>query len=99
MKMIAACQSYKGTWVCDETYIGETIRWIELEEIRKESERDKRLRDNLNHIFKWETFLQAFKNYGRRKNLESSFGTIIEPVLKNQLDTKKVYLFRNGVTW
>ena len=47
-----ACQIYKGTCVCDETYIGETIwnvdiRWNEHDDIRKESEPAKHLRENL----------------------------------------------------
>ena len=63
-----ACQIYKGTCVCDETYIGDTIRnvnirWNEREDMSKESEHAKYLRENLNHKFKWETLLQTPKNY------------------------------------
>ena len=99
-----ACQIYKGTCVCDETYIGETIRnvdirWNEHEDIRKKSEPAKHLRENLNLRSKWETLLQAPKSYRQRKNLEAYFIAIIGPTLSNQLDTKKLYLFRNGVTW
>ena len=98
-----ACQIYKGTCVCDETYIGDTIRNVDIRrnedvDIRKESESAKHLRENLNHKFKWETFLQAPKNYQQRKSLEASFIAIMGPTLNNQLDTKKLYLFRNGVT-
>ena len=62
------CQIFKGMCVSDETYIGETIRnvdirWNEHKDIRKESEPAKHLRENLNHKFKWETLLQAPKNY------------------------------------
>ena len=50
-------QIYKETCVCDETYIGETIRnvdirWNEHEDIPKESEPAKHLGKNLNHKFK-----------------------------------------------
>ena len=60
------CQIYKRTCVCDETYIGETIRnvnirWNEREDMGKEHA--KYLRENLNHKFKWETLLQTPKNY------------------------------------
>ena len=70
-----ACQIYKGTRVCDETYIAETIRnvefwWNEHENKRKESEAVKHLRKNLNHKFNWETLLQAFKSYEQRKYQE-----------------------------
>ena len=98
-----ACQVYKGTCVCDETYIGETIlnvdiRWNEHEDIRKESEPAKYLRENLNQKFKWKTFLQAPKNYRQRKNLEAFFIEIMGPTLKNQINTKKLHLFSNGAT-
>ena len=86
-----ACQIYKGTCVCDETYIGETIRnvdirWNEHEDIRKKSEPAKHLRENLNLRSKWETLLQAPKSYQQRKNLEAYFIAIIGPTLSNQLE-------------
>ena len=61
-----ACQIYKGACVCEETYMGETtrnvnIRWNKHENIRKESEHVKYLRENLNQDFKWETFLWIFQ--------------------------------------
>ena len=98
-----ACQIYKETCVCDETYIGETIwnvdiRWNEHDDIRKESESAKHLRENLNHKFKWETLPQAPKNYRQRKNLEAFFIAIMGPILNSQLDAKKFHLFRNGIT-
>ena len=74
------------------------IRQIEREVIRKESEPVMHFRENLIHKFKWETLLQTPKNYRLRKNPETSFIAIMEPTLNNQLDTKKLYLFRNGVT-
>ena len=88
--------------VCDETYIGETIRnvdkrWNEHEDMHKESEPAKHLREYLNHKFKWETLLRAPQNYRQRKNLEASFIAIIGPTLNNQLDTKKLYLFRKCI--
>ena len=98
-----ACQIYKETCVCDETYIGETIwnvdiRWNEHDDISKESESAKHLRENLNHKFKWETLPQAPKNYRQRKNLEAFFIAIMGPILNSQLDAKKFHLFRNGIT-
>ena len=81
-----------------ETIRNVDVRWNEHEDIRKESEPAEHLRKNLNHKFKWETLLQAPKNYRQRKNLEVSFIAIMEPTLNNQLHTKKLYLFRNGVT-
>ena len=74
------------------------IRRNEHEDILKECEPTKHLRDNLNHKFKCETLLQAPKNYQQRENLEASFIAIMGPTLNNQIDTKKLYLFCNGVT-
>ena len=70
-----AWQIYKGTCVFDQIYIGKTIRivharWNQHEDIRKEFEPTKHLRENLNHIFKWEALLQAPKNYRQRKILK-----------------------------
>ena len=52
-----ACEICEGTCVCDETYVGETIRnvdirWNEHQDIREESEPAKHLRENLNHTLK-----------------------------------------------
>ena len=63
-----ACQIYNGTCVCDKTYIGETIRnvnirWNEHEDICNESEHAKHLRENQNHTFNGKTLLQAPKSY------------------------------------
>ena len=98
-----ACQIYKGMCVSDETYIGETIRnvdihWNECKDTHRVSEPVKHLRENLNHKFKWGTLLQAAKNCLQRRNLEASFIAIMGPTLNNQLDAKKLYLFRNSVT-
>ena len=65
---------YKGACVCGEKHIGETIRnvdawWNEHEDIRKESEPAKHLRENLNHKFIWKTLLEAPKNNWQWKNL------------------------------
>ena len=71
-----AYQIYKGTCVCDETYIGETIWNVYIrrnwhEDIGKESEPAKHLRGNLNHKFKWKNLLQSPKNYRQRKNFKA----------------------------
>ena len=88
-----ACQIYKGTFVCDETHIGETIRnsdfrWNEHEDIHKEFEPAKNLRKNPKCKFKWEIVLQPPKSYRQRKNLKASFVAIMGATLNNQLDTK-----------
>ena len=89
------CQIYKGMYGCDAIQ-NVDIRRNEHEDIHKECEPAKHLRDHLNHKFKCETLLQAPKNYLQRENLEASFIAIMG---NNQIDTKKLYLFCNGVTW
>jgi len=98
-----SCQIYEGTCVCGETYVGETkrnveVRWREHNDIRKDSEPAKHLRDNPTHQFEWKTLQAAPKNYRPRKNLEATIIATKGPSLNNQLDTKKLNLFRNGVT-
>ena len=98
-----ACQIYKGECTCGETYIGETIRnvatrWEEHENVKKDSEPAKHLKNNPNHSFQWNCLLKASTNNRQRKSLEASFIATMGPSLNNQIDTKKLNLFRNGVT-
>ena len=98
-----SCVIYKGTCDCGATYIGETrrntvTRWNEHEDIRKDSEPAKHLTNNINHKFHW-TILTRAPIFNRdRKNLEASFITLQKPTLNNQIDTKLLILFRNGIT-
>ena len=98
-----ACKIYEGKCTCGETYIGETIRnvatrWSEHEDIRKESEPAKHLKKYPNHVFTWKVILPADKCFKLRKNLEASVIATKNPSLNNQLETKTLLLFRNGVT-
>ena len=98
-----SCKIYEGVCVCGERYIGETIRnvvtrWKEHEDVRKDSEPARHLKDNVDHVFNWKVILHASKFNKERKNLEASVIARLRPSLNNQLDTKKLLLFRNGVT-
>lgn len=98
-----SCQIYEGTCSCGETYVGETIRnvslrWREHNDLRKDSEPAKHLKNNPDHTFNWRTIIHASKHGRERKNLEASIIAIKGPSLNNQLETKKLLLFRNGVT-
>ena len=66
-------------------------RWDEHQDVRKTSE-------PADHMFEWKCLLNASFNSQQRKNLEASFNAILGPSLNNQFDTKKLILFRNGVT-
>ena len=70
----------------------------EHEDIRKESEPAKHLRDNIDHKFQWRIMICAHNNSNLRKNLQASFILTKAPILNNQLGTKSLFLFRNGVT-
>ena len=98
-----SCQIYEGVCICGENYIGETIRnvdirWREHQDLRKDSEPAKHLGENPQHSFTWKTLMPASKNFRQRKNLEACLIAVKGPSLNNQLDTKKLNLFRNGVT-
>ena len=94
---------YLGVCSCNETYIGETkrnveIRWGEHDDPRKASEPAKHLYQNPSHRFSWSIIMNASKNARIRKNLEASWVALKKPSLNNQVDSKKLILFRHGVT-
>ena len=88
---------------CKENFIGKTkrnveIRWKEHSEINKISEPSRHLKSNPTHVFTWKVLLNTPINDRVRKNLEASFIALSRPSLNEQIDTKKLLLFRNGVT-
>ena len=100
-----ACKIYKGTCSCGSTYIGETkrnveVRWSEHNDPRRKSEPASHLAKNKNnnHSFTWKVIMNAPQNIRFRRNLEASLVAIEKPNLNNQVDSKKLTLFRYGVT-
>ena len=98
-----SCKIYQGTCSCGSSYIGETkrntaTRWSEHSDPRGKSEPSKHLAQNPNHTFTWEVLLTASKNTRMRKNLEASMVALRKPNLNNQVESKKLTLFRYGVT-
>ena len=98
-----ACKIYEGTCSCGSTYIGETkrnveTRWSEHNDPRGKSEPANHLAENNGHSFTWKVVINAPQNIRFRKNLEASFVAIRRPDLNNQVDSKKLTLFRYGVT-
>jgi len=97
------CIIYKGTCSCGEIYIGETercnhLRFDEHENIKKTSEPSKHLKDNRNHSFTWEILSNAPSHLGKRKILEALFVAKFKPGLNEQVKSKKLVLFSNGIT-
>ena len=98
-----SCVIYKGTCSCGVDYIGETkrnseVRWDEHNDVNGKSESAKQLRNNQSHKFDWKILSRAPQRYKDRINLESYFIALQKPSLNNQIDSKALILFRNGIT-
>ena len=98
-----SCKLYQGQCSCGALYIGETkrnvqVRWKEHNDPRGKSEPAKHLYENPNHSFTWSVIMSAPQNTRIRKNLEASLVALHRPSPNNQLETKKLLLFRYGVT-
>jgi len=99
-----ACKIYQGVCNdCSQSYIGETkrnveVRWEEHEDPKGKSEPAKHLQQNPSHSFSWSVIMTASQNTRVRKNLEASIVAYCKPKLNNQLESKKLALFRHGVT-
>lgn len=98
-----SCKIYYGECNCGETYIGETarnveVRWKEHNSLQGSSEPSRHLQSHPDHAFSWKVLFSAPLNTRERKNLEASIIAIKRPSLNNQIDTKVLLLFRNGIT-
>ena len=98
-----SCKIYEGTCSCGSLYVGETkrnvaVRWAEHNDPRGSSEPSKHLYNFPSHHFSWRVLLNASQNGRIRKNLEASVIALQKPDLNNQVDSKKLTLFRYGVT-
>ena len=85
------------------TYIGETIRnveirWAEHNDPRKKSEPARHLNKNIEHEFNWRVLMTASKYQQLRKNLEASWIALKKPTLNAQVESNTLHLFRNGVS-
>ena len=74
------------------------VRWSEHNDHRGKSEPAKHLAQHPSHAFTWQVLLTAPQNVRQRKNLEASMVALYKPKLNNQVDSKKLTLFRYGVT-
>ena len=94
---------YEGICSCENNYIGETdriagCRWNEHEDIKKNSEPAKHLKDNPTHKFEWKILSKASKDKRKRRILETFFIKTMEPTLNNQIQNYPLNLFPNGIT-
>ena len=88
---------------CQESYIGETvrnveIRWQEHEDTQKDSEPAKHLKNNPTHSFTWKALPPASSIRRIRQNMEASMIALKLPSLNERVESKKLLLFGNGVT-
>ena len=88
---------------CKENYIAETkqnveVRWEKHSDINKISKPSGYFKSNPTHVFTWKVLMTAPTNDRARKNFEASFAALSRPLLNEQIDAKKLPLFRNGVT-
>ena len=88
---------------CGKKYVGETIRnsvtrWKEHEDVKGDSEPAKHLYEDPDHSFVWKILSNAPKRKKDRKYLEANLISIKKPVLNNQVKSKTLSLFRNGIT-
>ena len=94
---------YEGICSCENNYIGETdrisgCRWNEHEDIKKNSEPAKHLKDNPTHKFEWKILSKASKEKYKRRILETFFIKTLQPTLNNQIQNYPLKLFPNGIT-
>ena len=99
-----ACVIYQGICACKENYIGETKRnvdiwWQEHSDVNRITDPSRNLKSNPTHTFTWKVLMAAPINDRVRKNVEAPFIALSRPSLNEQIDSKKLLLFQNGVTW
>ena len=97
------CKTYKGVCSFGESYIGETIRnvevrWDEHNNTMNRSNHSKHIRDNLDHVFNWPVLANAPKNMLQQKILEAYYIVLEKPTSNEQLELNRLNLFPNGVT-
>jgi len=98
-----SCVIYKGVCTCKESYIGESlrnveVRWSEHDNPSNNSEPARHIAINAGHSFTWSVLQHAHKNTKKRKILEAFYIAIEKPKLNEQISSKILNLFRNGIT-
>ena len=88
-----SCVIYEG-----ETVRTVEIRWQEHEDTQKDSEPAKHQKNNPTHSFTWKVLLSASSIRRIRQNMEASMIALKQPPLNERVESKKLLLFRNGVS-
>ena len=95
-------QIYKGGCSCGESYIGETVRnvevrWGEHNNPTKASNLSKHIKDNVDHTFHWSVLARAATNTFQWKVWGAYYIVLVKPILNDQPQPDRLNLFRNGV--
>ena len=85
-----ACKIYKCVCSCGESYIGESIRnvevhWDEHNNPMKRSSPSKHIKDNLDHVVNWSVNANAPKNMFQQNFLQAYYIVLEKPTLNEQL--------------
>ena len=101
--MHPACKIYKGVCSSGKSYIGDTVRnvevrWGELNNSTKLSNSSKHIEDNVDHTFHWLVLARSPTNTFKLKVLEAYYIVLEKPPLNDQIDPDRLNLFRNAVT-
>ena len=97
-----ACKIHKGVCSCGESYIGKTIRnvevrWDEHNNPMNKSNLLKHIKDNLDHVFNWSVLANVPKNMFQQNVLETYYIVLEKPTLNEQVEPESLNLFGNGV--
>ena len=85
------CKIYKGVCSCGKSYIGETVRnvevcWGEHNNPTKVSNPSKHTKDNVDHTFHWSVLARAPRNTSQPKVLEAYHIVSEKPTPNDQLE-------------
>ena len=98
-----SCVIYEGECSCKASYVGETkriatVRFAEHNNPKLNSEPARHLKENPTHQFMWKIICSAPIKWRPRNNLEKLIITLKRPSINDQLESKELRLFRNGIT-
>jgi hypothetical protein len=94
---------YEGKCSCQQSYVGETtrnveVRWKEHQSNDGKSEPSKHIINNPDHSFQWKVLSKAPRDTRKRKILEAYFIRKLNPKINDQLDIRFLNVYRNGIT-
>ena len=85
-----ACKIYKYVCSCVESYIGKSIRnvevrWDEHKNSMKKSNPSKHIKDDLDHVFNWSVNANVPKNMFQQSILQAHYIVLEKPSVNEKL--------------